>query len=217
MNELPSFFTVLGVIFVIILIILAILLLISIILVYTIIKKRKIIFPHATLFLLDTLYYPLKRLFVSLNLDETVVDKIQIGIRNKILGDKYFTSKTKERIVVFPYCLRTTECKAKVSPEVGVKCLKCGKCKIGEFKEICDQSSIKVFIAPGGSFVKRVLKRHPNSSVLLVACHVELNEMMKILSAKGIPEYGILLSKTGCIETDVDMELVKEKLFEART
>lgn len=216
MNELPSFFAVLGVIFVIIVIVLAILLLMASILVYTIVKKRKIVFPHTTLFLLDTLYYPLKRIFVSLNLDETVVDKIQIGIRNKISGDDFFSSNIKERIVVFPYCLRSTECKAQVSPEVGVKCLKCGKCKIGEFKELCDQNSIKVFVAPGGSFVKRVLKKHPKSSALLVACHFELNDMMRILSAKRIPEYGILLTKTGCIETDVDMEIVKEKLFEVR-
>ncbi|KYC45061.1 MAG: hypothetical protein APG12_00986 [Candidatus Methanofastidiosum methylothiophilum] len=216
MNELPSFFSVLGVVFVILIFIFGVLLLISIVLIYSILRKKKIIFPRTTLFLLDTLYYPLKRLVVSLNLDESVVDKIEIDIRNKILKNEYFSSKIKDRIVVFPYCLRSVECKAHVSPELGVNCIKCGKCKIGNFKEICDENSIKVFIAPGGSFVKRVLKKHPKSSVLLVACHVELNEMMRILSAKRIPEYGILLEKTGCIETDVDMELVKDKLFEVR-
>jgi len=215
MNELPSFFSVLGVVFVIIIIIFGILLLMTTILIYNIVKRKKIILPRATLFLLDTLYYPLKRLFVSLNLDESVVDRIEIDIRNKILKNEYFSSKIKDRIVVFPYCLRSIECKAQVSPELGVNCIKCGKCKIGDFKEICDSNSIKVFIAPGGSFVKRVLKRHPKSSVLLVACHVELNEMMRILSAKRIPQYGILLQKAGCIETDVDMEHVKEMLFEA--
>jgi len=215
MNELPSFFSVLGVVFVILIIVFGILLLVATILIYSIIKKKRMIFPRATLFLLDTLYYPLKRLVVSLNLDESVVDRIEIEIRNKIFKNEYFSSSMKDRIVVFPYCLRSIECKAQVSPELGVNCIKCGKCKIGDFKEICDSNSIKVFIAPGGSFVKRVLKRHPKSSVLLVACHVELNEMMRILSAKRIPQYGILLRKTGCIETDVDMELVKEMLFEA--
>ncbi len=215
MTELSSFFSVLGVVFVIIIVILGILLLMATILIYSIVKKKKIIFPRTTLFLLDTLYYPLKRLVVSINLDESVVDRIEIDIRNKILRNEYFSSKIKDRVVVFPYCSRSMECKAQVSPEVGVKCIKCGKCKIGKFKEICDSNSIKIFIAPGGSFVKRVLKRHPNSSVLLVACHVELNEMMRILSTKRIPEYGILIEKTGCIETDVDMELVKEILFEA--
>jgi hypothetical protein len=186
----------------------------AIILIYRIIKKNQIIFPRVTLFLLDTLYYPLKRLVASLSLDQSVVDRIEIDIRNNILKNDYFKSKVKDRIVVFPYCLRSIECKAQVSPELGVNCIKCGKCKIGEFKEVCDKNSIKVFIAPGGSFVKRVLKKHPKSSVLLVACHVELNEMMRILSSKRIPEYGVLLDKTGCIETDVDMELVKEILFE---
>lgn len=215
MNEIPSFFSVLGVLFVILIFIFGILLLLATILVYSIIKKKKTLFPRTTLFLLDTLYFPLKRLFVSLNLDESAVDKIEIDIRNKILKDEFFSSKIKDRIVVFPYCLRSIECRAQVSPELGINCIKCGKCKIGDFKEICDSNSIKVFIAPGGSFVKRVLKKHPNSTVLLVACHVELNEMMRILSAKRLPEYGILLNKTGCIETDVDMELVKEILFEA--
>ena len=58
-----------------------------------------------------------------------------------------------------------------------------------------------------------MLKRHPHSSVLLIACHAELNEMMRILSTKGMPQYGVLLKKTGCIETDVDMEIVKEILL----
>jgi len=214
MNGFPSYFSVLGFIFVIIIIILGILFLVATILIYSIVKKKRVMFPRATLFLLDTLYYPLKRLVVSLNLEDGIVDKIEVNIRNKILKDEYFSSKMKNRIVVFPYCLRSIECKAQVSPEFGVKCIKCGKCKIGDFKEICDNNSIKVFIAPGGSFVKRVLKRHSKSSVLLVACHVELNEMMRVLSSKRIPQYGILLEKTGCIETDVDMELVKEMLFE---
>ena len=213
MNEFPSFFSILGVVFVIIIIVFGTLLLIATILIYSIIKKKKILFPRATLFLLDTLYYPLKRLVVSINLDVSIVDTIEIDIRNKILKDEYFSSNIKDRIVVFPYCLRSIECKAQVSPELGVNCIECGKCKIGEFKKICDNNSIKVFIAPGGSFVKRVLKKYSKSSVLLVACHVELNEMMRILSSKEIPQYGILLRKAGCIETDVDMDLVKEMLF----
>ncbi len=216
MNDLHSFFSLLGVLFIIIIFIFGILLLIATILVYRIIKKEKIIFPRFTLFLLDTMYYPLKRFFFSLKLDESVVDRVEIDIRNKISNEEFISSKIKERIVVFPYCLRSIECKAQVSPEIGVKCIKCGKCKIGNFKEMCDNNSIKVFIAPGGSFVKRVLKKHPKSSVLLVACHAELNEMMRILSSKKIPEYGVLLERTGCIETDVDMEIVKEKLFEVK-
>jgi hypothetical protein len=78
MNELPSFFSILGVIFVIIIIVFGILLLITTILLYSIVKRKKILFPGATLFLLDTLYYPLKRLVVSINLDESIVDKIEI-------------------------------------------------------------------------------------------------------------------------------------------
>lgn len=56
MNEIPSFFSILGVVFVIIIIILGILLLISTILIYYIVKNKKIMFPKVTLFLLDTLY-----------------------------------------------------------------------------------------------------------------------------------------------------------------
>jgi len=136
MNELPSFFSVLGVVFVILIIVFGILLLVATILIYSIIKKKRMIFPRATLFLLDTLYYPLKRLVVSLNLDESVVDRIEIEIRNKIFKNEYFSSNMKDRIVVFPYCLRSIECKAQVSPELGVNCIKCGKSKIGALKEI---------------------------------------------------------------------------------
>jgi len=60
MNDLPSFFSLLGVLFIIIIFIFGILLLITTILIYRIIKKERIIFPRFALFLLDTMYYPLK-------------------------------------------------------------------------------------------------------------------------------------------------------------
>ena len=93
-------------------------------------------------------------------MDKSIVDKIEIEIRNGILKNEYLSSKIKDRIVVFPYCLRSIDCKAQVSPELGVNCIKCGKCKIGNLKEICDENSIKVFIALE-IFCKKSVKTTP--------------------------------------------------------
>ena len=63
---------------------------------------------------------------------------------------------------------------------------------------------------PGSSFVKKIVKENNFKAVIGVACHEDLNQMMMLLS-DYCPQ-GVLLSKTGCFETKVDIKKVFEKL-----
>ena len=44
------------------------------------------------------------------------------------------------------------------SNKVTVECIKCGKCEIGDLINFCDGLDLQVFIIPGGSFVKKIIK-----------------------------------------------------------
>ena len=67
-----------------------------------------------------------------------------------------------------------------------------------------------LYIVPGSSFVKKIVKENNFKAVIGVACHEDLNQMMMLLS-DYCPQ-GVLLSKTGCFETKVDIKKVFEKL-----
>ncbi|OQD58180.1 hypothetical protein MBBAR_26c00090 [Methanobrevibacter arboriphilus JCM 13429 = DSM 1125] len=68
----------------------------------------------------------------------------------------------------------------------------------------------KVFVIPGSTFVKKIVKNNEFESVLGVACYEDLNlTMMKL--ADFSPQ-GVLLSRTGCFKTKVDVKTVLDKI-----
>ena len=63
-----------------------------------------------------------------------------------------------QKVIFLPQCLRSLDCKAKTT-EDGVICINCGKCSIGPFKKEAESFGYKVFIAPGSSLVKNIVKK----------------------------------------------------------
>ncbi|HEC95641.1 MAG TPA: DUF116 domain-containing protein, partial [Euryarchaeota archaeon] len=86
-------------------------------------------------------------------------------------------------------------------------------CYIQEFKEKTEPLGYKVFIVPGGTFVKRILKGIKPKAVLGVACFNDLFEGIRICEKAKIPVQGVLLKTTGCVETIVDWDEVWEKVL----
>ena len=116
----------------------------------------------------------------------------------------------KDKILFLPHCLRKADkCKAKMTDE-GYECAECNKdCKVGQIKKYAEKKGYKVFIVPGGSMIFSIIRKHKPKGVIGVACMKEL-----ILAAENLemPINGIELSKSGCINTDVDVEKVKSIL-----
>ncbi len=186
------------------------LLVIGLFLAYIVFKKKQIFFPRLILLVLDSLYIPSKRIVSFFNGDETMVDRVAVEIRNMLLKEKFLQVPYEQRLILLPQCLRNINCSTKLSPLEGSKCLKCGKCKIVEIvKKAEELHYIGVFIVPGGGFVKRIMKRFKPSAILGIACPYELNLSMMEFSSK-IPGQGVLLSRTGCVETDIELEDVFE-------
>ena len=68
----------------------------------------------------------------------------------------------------------------------------------------------KLYIVPGSSFVKKIVMENKFQAVLGVACHEDLNQVMMLLS--DFCPQGVLLEKTGCFETKVNVKKVFEKI-----
>lgn len=202
-----------GRIAVVALILLSVLLITGLILTYIVFKKKKIFFPNFLLFLIDSFYMPSKKIVSLFGGNEKMIDIVGVELRNILLEEKFRSIPYKDRIVLLPQCLRSLDCPIKFSSIEGAQCAKCGKCKVVKIVKRAEEMGYKgSYIAPGGGFVKRILKRIKPSGVLGIGCAYEVNWGMLEVSSRGIPCQGVIILRDGCVETDLDLDSVFEKI-----
>ena len=206
---IDSFYMFLGQLVVLIVIIIIILLIIFLILALLIAKKNKIRFPRFLLYIVDLLYSPLKTIAHFLKLDDNLIDDIAIRVRNDLNKEQYNRIPAEKTLIFLPHCLRHKDCPATLQKE-GLNCTECGLCSIGVIKKKAEPLGYKMYIVPGSSFVKKIVMENKFQTVLGVACHEDLNQMMMLLS--DFYPQGVLLERTGCFETKVNVKKVFEKL-----
>lgn len=202
-----SIYQLLGQLVVSLAILTAILILIVLSLGYLLIKRNVLVFPKIVLFLIDLLYSPIKKTLSLFNKDEKIVDIICIQAMNKINRDKFKEIPAKETLIFLPHCLRHRDCEALLQ-ETGLVCTECGKCSIGVIHKKAVKLGYKVYIVPGSSFVKKIVNEKKFKAVLGVACYSDLSQIMMLLS--NFSPQGVLLTKTGCFETKINVKKVLE-------
>lgn len=144
-------------------------------------------------------------------LDEKLVHYANIEVMNRLRAEDFKSVPKNERAVFIPHCLRNMkECRMPAD-EDGYHCLKCGKCIIGDIVRECDKNKTKWFIVGGGMQVIKLIEKHKPKAVLGIACFNELQMGAQKLDG-GTRAQAILLRKDGCVNTDVDLEEVKEKI-----
>ena len=209
--EIP--YDILGRIFMAVVVILLILIVLGLVFAYMAYKRKRIIFSGFVLLILDSFYVPAKHIISFFGGNDRLVELVAIEIRNILMKDDFNSVKYEDKVILLPQCLRSLECPAKMSSFDGIKCAECGKCKVVEIKKKAEELGYKkTFIITGGSFIKRIIQKHKPKAVLGVACPYEAYWGMLELERKGIPSQSVLLLKEGCVETDVDLDEVYEKM-----
>ena len=173
------------------------------------VRNKKILFPKFVLSILYLFYAPLKWVFNVFSMNDLLIDGILIEIQNAINLDK-FKKQDQRKIVLLPQCLRNSNCNARCDPLYGFICMECGQCDIGEITKEAEKRDFKVFVIPGGSFVKKIFQEYKPTSCIGVACPIELSESMQKTSA--IPSQGVYLLNDGCFETKINISDVVEKM-----
>ncbi|AKB84633.1 DUF116 domain-containing protein [Methanococcoides methylutens] len=172
-------------------------------------KKKKVVFPNFVLFILYLFYSPAKWICSVFSIRDTLVDEILIEVRNAVMLDDFINAKGP-RAVFLPQCMRHASCRARCDPIIGYECKQCGLCDIGAICEAAGEHGFTVYVIPGGSFVKKIMKAHRPTSCIGVACYDELSESMEEISF--IPVQGICLLRDGCFNTKVDVAEVIDKM-----
>jgi len=167
-------------------------------------NQKKTIHPNLLLTLIQILYNPLTLIAEVFSIEPDVIDRIFLKLNNSVTYDDFATTDLDKRIVILPQCMRDSDCPAKLSAFDGFHCKACGMCQIGEIKNLAEGLGMKLFVVPGGSFAKRILKIHRPEAVVGIACFNELYEGLLNASLFNIQSQGVPLIRQGCVATALD-------------
>jgi hypothetical protein len=202
--EIEPFFAIIGqavVYFALFLLIIAVLG--SLLIAYSF-KTERFIFPNFMLFAITLLENLVKALFRLAKMDDSIVDDVGISLKNKISLRKFRDTPINKRMIFFPQCLRSEACPSKLSPE-GMQCTNCG-CDLGNAKKSAEALGYKVFIVPGSSFIKRLVRKHKPEAILGVGCMTEVKAGLEMCERLNIRGVGLVLEKAGCVSTVLDWD-----------
>lgn len=144
--------------------------------------------------------------------DEKLVNFTIVEAMNVLASQAYTDIPLKNKILLIPHCLRDAEnCIAPVDEE-GYHCQKCGACVIADIVTSAEAVGIKWYMVGGGSQAMNIIKNARPHAVLGIACFDDSVKALDKLGEFGIPSQAILLSKAGCVNTEVDLDLVIAKL-----
>ncbi|MFC2163096.1 DUF116 domain-containing protein [Candidatus Altiarchaeota archaeon] len=174
-------------------------------------RSKTILIPNITLFILGFLEGPVKQIAWLFKIDEVFMDQMVVDIRNRLYLNAFTKIAYEDRMIFLPQCLRDPKCPAPLEPE-GIKCLSCGRCGIGMIKDYAEQLGSKVYIAPGSTLIKRMLKKYRPKAVLGVGCTLEVYEGTRLMASFGLPVQAVGLERDGCIDTRVDVYSLMEKI-----
>ncbi len=138
--------------------------------------------------------------------DESWLAKTTVELINYSAKDAFLKVPLSQRVVFIPHCMRNIKsCKAKIG-EDGYQCLKCGDCKIHDIVKACEKRNIKWYMVGGGSQLMNIIKKYKPKAVIGIACFNEVKLGFDQLMHLDIPGQAVLLSKSGCVNTDVDLD-----------
>ena len=167
------------------------------------IRKGRLYFPTLVRSGLVFLEGLMKAFFRLLGLEEREMLSFFIKLHNAMNTAEFERIPVSERAVFMPQCLRSSKCPAHLTPE-GLKCRNCGQCTVGEARTLLEKMGYRIFIVPGSSFIKRMVKKYRPKAIIGVGCLSEVKEGIDMADKMGLVAMGVVTMKEGCVETLVN-------------
>ena len=155
----------------------------------------------------------MRSLFKIFGVPDHEVLQVMIRLHNTLNKKRFMEIPVEKRAIFVPHCLRAIACPAHLHPENGLKCRSCGLCSIGYAKKMLEQVGYMVFIVPGSSFIKRLIKEYHPKGIIGIGCLLEVKEGNVMAERYGLVSMGVVSMKDGCVETAVDWDEVFEIAF----
>ena len=167
------------------------------------IKKGRLYFPSLIRSGLVFFEGLMKAFFRLLGLEDREMLTFLIKLHNAMNTAAFQRIPVSERAIFMPQCLRSSRCPAHLTPE-GLKCRSCGQCTIGQVRFLLEKMGYRIFIVPGSSFIKRMVKKYRPKAIIGVGCLSEVKEGIDMADKMGLVVMGVVTLKEGCVETLVN-------------
>jgi uncharacterized protein len=164
------------------------------------IKQKRLYFPQLIKSGLVFLEGLMKGMFRFFGLEDRDLYTFMIKLMNSMNTAEFEKIPVAERAIFMPQCLRSSKCPAHLTPE-GLKCRNCGQCDVGPARVLLERMGYKVFIVPGSSFIKRMVKKYRPKAIVGVGCLSEVKEGIDMADKMGLIVMGVVTLREGCVET----------------
>jgi hypothetical protein len=135
--------------------------------------------------------------------------KFSIRLHNTMNLKQFEEIPVEKRAIYLPQCLRSAACPAHLTPE-GLVCRRCGRCDIGREIDAYETMGYRVFIAPGSTLIKRMMKKYRPEAIVGVGCLMEIKEGLELCDRAGVVGMGVVTLKDGCVETLLDWNELRD-------
>jgi uncharacterized protein len=173
------------------------------------IRKKRLFFPRLIKAGLVFLEGMMKAFFRLLGLEDHEMLSFFIKLHNSLNTSDFERIPVSERAIFMPQCLRSSKCPAHLTPE-GLKCKACGQCTLGEARILLEKLGYRIFIVPGSSFIKRMVKKYRPKAIIGVGCLTEVKEGIDMADKMGLVVMGVVTLREGCVETLVNWSDIYE-------
>jgi len=152
-------------------------------------------------------------LFVTglLKKNKDIIRSLFIDVNNLFVQSGNYRKKADKILLLLPHCLQNSECGLKITADI-TRCKKCGRCTIGAIRELAEMRKVRAVVVTGGTAARNVIAREKPEIVLSVACERDL--AVGISDVSKIPVIGVVNQRPNgpCMNTSVDVELLRDKL-----
>ncbi len=149
----------------------------------------------------------------KLELDRGYLGFTMVAIDNEFWRNQYAAVPPERRLLLLPHCLRdSADCRGTYD-EVGLHCLGCGRCAVGGIESEAKKLGYRVLVAEGTPAVVRYVLRGDADAILGVACLDSMERAFEHVAEMGIPHQAAPLLCDGCIDTEAEIDLVRELML----
>ncbi|HJJ35830.1 MAG TPA: DUF116 domain-containing protein [Methanocorpusculum sp.] len=173
------------------------------------IRRKKMYFPRILRPFLSFAENGVRIICSILGIEAVELLNFMISIDNKMNLHAFEMTPVSERVVFFPQCLRSAECPARLTPD-GIRCLSCGKCGLGATISVLEKAGYRVFIIPGSTFIKRMVKKYSPKAMIGVGCLTEVKDGLEMGRRISMTTLGVVTLRDGCVETTMDYDALLE-------
>jgi len=154
-----------------------------------------------------------RKLLEDLGLSEKYIHYATVILSNALWRDPVASISRDRRLLLLPQCLRDPECCPAGMDQYGLSCTKCGRCNIGRLLEEAESLGYVCLVTEGTAVVMSLIESGKIEAVIGVGCLESLEKVFPYMLAGGVPGLAIPLLRSGCSNTEVDIDRLLEAVY----